>query len=86
MGRTNGTYRQHLEQFFKRLRSFRKELRSGKDEHFNDLEEKAYSNAHAASQLNHSRPGMPAFLSMVLGLQEQLNELERRVEELEGED
>ncbi|MFB6209742.1 MAG: hypothetical protein ABEJ56_06440 [Candidatus Nanohaloarchaea archaeon] len=82
MGRTNRTYRQHLEQFFEQLRSFRKELRSD-EEHFTDLEEKAYSSAHAASQLNSTSPGMPAFLSILLGLQKQLNELEERVEELE---
>lgn len=85
MGRTNGTYRQHLEKFFKRLKSFKEELRSGNRKHFNDLEEKAYSNAHAASRLNHSSPGMPAFLSMILGLQKQINEIEGRIEKLEAE-
>lgn len=85
MGRTNRTYRQHLEQFFNRIERFREELVSDNQRHFNDLEEKAYRSAHAASQLNSARPGMPAFLSMILGLQRQLNHLEERVEQLEGE-
>jgi hypothetical protein len=83
MGRTNGTYRQHLDDFLNSLRPFRKALRAENRESFDNLEESAHSFAHAGSYLNYSNPRLPALLSMILGNRKKLNELEKRLEELE---
>lgn len=83
MGRTNGTYRQHLDNFLGTLKPFRKALRAEKREGFDDLKESAHSFAHAGSYLNYSNPRLPALFSMILGNRNKLNELEERLEELE---
>jgi len=83
MGRTNATYRQHLDNFLDSLRPFRKALRTENRESFDELKESAHSFAHAGSYLNYSNPRMPAIISMILGNRKKLNELEKRVERLE---
>lgn len=85
MGRTNATYRQHLNNFIDRLRPLRKGLRSENKEYFDRLEEDAHSFAHAASYLNHSNPRLPGLLSMILGNRRKIHELEGRIKELEEE-
>ncbi|MFB6214148.1 MAG: hypothetical protein ABEJ07_06335 [Candidatus Nanohaloarchaea archaeon] len=90
MGRTNSTYRNHLDSFIESFRPFRKALRDTNQEHLDGLWEKAHSYAHAASYMNSSSPGIPAIISMLLGLQkessenaEKITELEKRIQELE---
>lgn len=84
IGRTNATYRQHLDSFLKSLKPFRKALRSDNRESFDKLEESAHSFAHAASYLNHGNPRLPAMISMILGNRKKLSELERRIERIEN--
>jgi len=84
MGRTNATYRQHLNKFIDSLRPFRKALRSENQVYFDKLEEQSHSFAHAASYLNHSNPRLPALLSMILGNRKKLGELEKRIEKIES--
>lgn len=85
MGRTNGTYRQHLNNFIDQLRPLRKALRAENQEVFDRLEEDAHSFAHAAAYLNHSNPRLPGLFSMILGNRRKLRELENRIQELEEE-
>lgn len=86
LGRTNSTYRQHLNRFFDNLRPLRKALRSDNKKYFDSLKEDAHSFAHASSYLNHSNPRLPALLSMMLGNRRRIDELEKRIEELEDKD
>lgn len=90
MGRTNSTYRNHLDSFISRFRPFRKGLREENKQYLDSLWEKAHSYAHAAGYMNSGNPGMPAIISMLLGLQEEVREnreelenLKQRIEELE---
>lgn len=85
MGRTNATYRQHLNNFLDQLRPLRKALRGENKEHFDRLEEDAHSFAHAASYLNHSNPKLPALLSMILGNRRRIEALDERVERIENQ-
>lgn len=91
MGRTNSTYRNHLDNFIENFKPFKRGLREENKQYLNSLWEKAHSFSQAASYLNHSNPGLPAIISMILGIQketrknqEQIQELKQRVEELEG--
>lgn len=83
MGRTNATYRQHLNKFIESLKPFRKALRSENRKYFDRLEEQSHSFAHAASYLNHSNPRLPALLSMILGNRKKLEKLEERIDRIE---
>jgi archaellum component FlaC len=75
MGRTNATYRNHLDSFIDNFRPFRKG---------------AHSFAQAASYMNAVNPGLPAIISMLLGVQKETEEnrdeiekLKQRIQELE---
>jgi hypothetical protein len=90
MGRTNSTYRNHVDNFIDRFKPFRKALRKENKEYLDKLWEKAHGFAQAGAYMNASRPGLPAIVSMMLGLQKEssenrdkLEELEQRMEELE---
>lgn len=83
MGRTNATYRNHLDSIVDRFLPFRKALRSENQSYLDELWEHAHRYAHAADYMNSKNPGIPAMISIMLGVQRQLDELEERVEELE---
>lgn len=83
MGRTNSTYRNHLDNFIDSFNPFRRALRQENKEHLDNLWEKAFSHSSAAAYMNSSDPGLPAMISMMLGLQKQLNEVEQRLEKIE---
>lgn len=83
MGRTNATYRNHLDSLVERFKPFRKALRGENQKYLDKIWEKAHRYAHAADYMNSSNPGVPAMISVMLGMQKQLDELEERVEELE---
>jgi hypothetical protein len=85
IGRTNATYRQHLNEFINGLKPIRKALRAENKDLFDRLEEDAHSFAHAASYLNYSNPRLPALFSMMLGNRRKIRELEKRIEKIEKE-
>ncbi|MFB6175077.1 MAG: hypothetical protein ABEJ87_03800 [Candidatus Nanohalobium sp.] len=84
MGRTNSTYRKHLDNFLKSFKPLRKALRAENRKYFDRLEEDAHSFAHAASYLNHSNPRLPGLFSMILGNRRKIEKLEKRIEDLEN--
>ncbi|WP_414837414.1 hypothetical protein ACK3SF_04025 [Candidatus Nanosalina sp. VS9-1] len=91
MGRTNSTYRNHLDNFIDGFKPFRQALRKENKQHLDSLWEKAHQFAQAGAYLNSSQPSLPAFISMMLGVQKeasenrkQIEELKERVEELES--
>lgn len=84
MGRTNSTYRNHLDELKSRFSRFRKGLRGDSQGSFDRLWEHAHRHASAASYMNTSQPGLAAMFSMMLGMQRQLDELEERIDELEN--
>jgi hypothetical protein len=90
MGRTNSTYRNHLDNFIDRFKPFRRGLRKENKEYLDSLWEKAHSYAQAGAYLNSSNPGLPALISMLVGVQketqtnqEEIQKLKERIEELE---
>ena len=90
MGRTNATYRNHLDKFIDGFNPFRKGLRHENKKYLDSLWEKAHSFAHAGAYLNSGKPMLPAIISMMIGLEkeasqnrEQIEELKERMEELE---
>jgi hypothetical protein len=90
MGRTNSTYRNHLDKFIDRFKPFRRGLRKENKEYLDSLWEKAHSYAQAGAYLNSSNPGLPALISMLVGVQketqtnqEEIQKLKERIEELE---
>lgn len=90
MGRTNSTYRNHLDNFIDRFKPFRRGLRKENKEYLDGLWEKAHSYAQAGAYLNSSNPGLPALISMLVGVQketqtnqEEIQKLKERIEELE---
>lgn len=85
MGRTNATYRNHLDNFIDSFNPFKRALREENKEHLNQLWEKAHSYASAAAYMNSTDPGAPALISIMLGLQKDLENLESRVEKLENQ-
>lgn len=85
MGRTNATYRNHLDNFINGFKPFRKALRKENKEYLDMLWEKAHRYSSAAAYMNSSKPGLPAMMSIMLGLQRQVEEVKQRLEELEQE-
>jgi hypothetical protein len=83
MGRTNSTYRNHLDSFIEQFKPFRKGLREKNKEHLDSLWEKAHRFASAGAYMNPANPGLPAMISMMMGLQQDISELEERLEEVE---
>lgn len=90
MGRTNSTYRNHLDRFIESFDPFRKGMRHENKKYLDSLWEKAHGFAQAGAYLNSSRPMVPAFVSIMVGLEketsqnrEQIKELKERVKELE---
>ena len=92
MGRTNATYRNHLDAFISSFEPFKKGLRKQNKTHLNSLWEKAHSFASAAAYMNSSKPGLPVTISIMLGLQKEIDEntqeirkIQERLEKIENE-
>jgi len=83
MGRTNSTYRNHLDSFIDRFNPFRKGLREQNKEYLDSLWEKAHRHASAGAYMNPSNPGLPAMISVMLGLQKDISKVEERLDNLE---
>ncbi len=91
MGRTNATYRNHLDNFIDNFKPFKRGLRKENKQYLDSLWEKAHRYAQAAAYMNASNPGLPAIISMLLGVQketqensEEIENLKQRIQELEG--
>lgn len=85
MGRTNSTYRNHLDEFMQSFQPFRKALRKDRKNFFDMLWEKAHSHAQAGSYMNSFRPEIPALVSMMLGLQAETSQNQESIEEMRCE-
>jgi hypothetical protein len=91
LGRTNATYRNHLDNFIDKFKPFRKGLRQENKQYLDSLWEKAHGFAQAGAYMNSANPGTPAIISILLGIQKEtkenrkkLEKLEKRLEEFEG--
>ena len=83
MGRTNSTYRNHLDSFIETFRPFRKGLRQEKKQYLDALWEKAHRYASAGAYMNPANPGLPAMISIMVGLQEDIDKIEERLDSIE---
>lgn len=83
MGRTNSTYRNHLDRFIEGFNPFRRALRTDNREFLDKLWEKAHEHAQAGSYMNSFRPEVPAMISIMLGIQREVVELREQVQELD---
>jgi len=90
MGRTNATYRNHLDNFIDKFKPFKRGLRKENKQYLDSLWEKAHSYAQAGAYMNAANPGLPAIISMLLGVQketqensEEIENLKQRIKELE---
>lgn len=83
MGRTNPTFRDRLRQIEDQWTDFRRALRRQDKPRFDRLFEYARSYADAAGYLNYRRTLTPVLLSVDLGQEQRIEELETRIEELE---
>lgn len=82
MGRTNATYRNHLDSFIDSFNPFRRGLRKENKQYLDSLWEKAHGFAQAAAYLNSSQPMLPAFMSILVGLEKDTSENREQIEEL----
>jgi hypothetical protein len=80
MGRTNATYRNHLDDYEQRCQKFRRALRRERKQDFDRLFERARDHAHAAGHLNATDPERAAILSMLVAQEAELRELREQLE------
>jgi len=83
LGRTNATYRNHLEEFVSRFDKFREGLRRENQKHFDSVWEYAFEHAAAGSHVNSFRPAITAFLSILVGQEKEIRELEKKIDGME---
>lgn len=83
MGRTNPTFRDNVRRFRERWQPFRRALRKQYQDRFDTLVEQGERFADAAGFLNPSDADTGILVSMLLGQQVALHDLEDRVETLE---
>lgn len=58
-------------------------MRREKKDYLDSLWEKAHRYASAGAYMNPSNPGLPAMISIMIGLQEDISDLEERIERVE---
>lgn len=85
MGRTNSTYRNHLDHFINEFSPFKQALRKENKQYLNGLFEKASSFAHAGAYLNSTNPALPAMISMMLGLQKEIEHNRSEIQQIKEE-
>ena len=84
MGRTNPTFRNVLEAVKSRWGDYRRALRRQDQAPFDRLFEYADAHADAAGYLDNDDPMEPILVSMLLGQEKRLADLDARIAELEG--
>lgn len=82
MGKTNPTYRDQISAFEEDWQSFRRALRRQHQEHFDELLVHARDHADAGGVQNPVEPRWAIMVSMVLGQQQEIAELQTRLAEL----
>lgn len=82
MGRTNATYRRKIDKFQDTFKPFQKALREENKTYIDELWSKMYRYSSAGSYMNSSRPGLVAVISIMLGLQKEINSNEKEIEEI----
>ena len=82
MGRTNATYRNHLDNFIEKFEPFKRGLRKENKQYLDSLWEEAHGFAKAGAYMNALNPGMPAIISMLLGVQKETQENREDIENL----
>ena len=80
MGRTLPTYRQVLENLIAEWNLFKKALRKEEKKIFEDLMAKARRHASAAGYNPRMNPMESFFMSILLEMEKELNELKKRLE------
>lgn len=85
MGRTNPTYRDAVQALERRWDDFKRALRRRDQPRFERLFEYAQAHADAGGYLNHDEPMFPILISIDLGQERRLDNLEDRLETLETE-
>ena len=83
MGRTNATYRQHLDAYEQRCQSFRRALRRERKPDFDRVFERARNHAHAAGHLNAPDPERAAILSVLVAQEAAIRDLREQLTELQ---
>jgi hypothetical protein len=79
MGRTNRTYRQHLDAYEQRCQSFRRALRRERKPDFDRVFERARNHAHAAGHLNAPDPERAAILSVLVAQEAAIRDLREQL-------
>ncbi|GAA0258956.1 hypothetical protein ACFFQF_23640 [Haladaptatus pallidirubidus] len=85
MGRTNATYRDLLRAMESRWQEYRRALRHTDQAVFDRLFEYARAHADASGVQNHQFIEIPALVSMVIEQQKQIDDLEERLDHIEGD-
>ena len=85
MGRTNDTYRNRLDSFIESFSPFRRALKNDEQDYLDGLWEKAHSFAYAGAYMNSTRPGLVAMMSMMVGIERDMKQMEERIEAIEEE-
>ena len=83
MGRTNQTYRNHLESIMNSFKPFKKALREENKACFDSLWEKAHRYSSAASYMNSTQPGFITLISIMTGLQNDIRENQKNLEQIQ---
>lgn len=81
MGKTNATYRQHLDRFFRDWARFRRSLRRENQEHWDSLMDRARNHAHAGHNQNPVDPKMGIVFSILVAQERRITELENELVE-----
>jgi hypothetical protein len=83
MGKTNPTYRNFVSEFEDNWQMYRRSLRREKQDAFDEVLEMVHNHSQAGHNQNPVEPKWAHMMSMFVGQQVRIQELEARIEELE---